>query len=65
MLILRFIGQTDEREAFYLNRGTSVAASIALMLVVIIIAVASVAELKKTTTWRDQTFQAILDAQTF
>ena len=35
------------------------------MLVIAIVAVASVSELNKATTWRDQTFQTILDAQMF
>jgi CHASE3 domain sensor protein len=50
---------------FNLLRWMPVAVSVTLMLAIIIVAIASVAELKKATSWRDQTFQTILDAQTF
>jgi CHASE3 domain sensor protein len=50
---------------FNLLRWIPVAVSVTLMLAIIIVAIASVAELKKATSWRDQTFQTILDAQTF
>jgi CHASE3 domain sensor protein len=50
---------------FNLLRWAPVVASVVLMLAIIVVAVASVAELKKATNWRDHTFQAILDAQTF
>ena len=52
-------------KSFNLLRWMPVAASVTLMLAIILVAVASVAELKKATSWRDQTFQTILDAQTF
>jgi CHASE3 domain sensor protein len=51
-------------KSFNLLRWMPVAASVTLMLAIIIVAVASVAELRKATSWRDQTFQTILDAQT-
>ena len=52
-------------KSFNLLRWMPVVASVTLMLAIIIVALASVAELKKATSWRDQTFQTILDAQTF
>jgi len=54
-----------KEKSFNLLRWTPVAASVGLMLVIAIVAVASVSELNKATTWRDQTFQTILDAQMF
>jgi len=54
-----------KERSFNLLRWTPVAASVGLMLVIAIVAVASVSELNKATTWRDQTFQTILDAQMF
>ena len=42
-----------------------VAASVALMVLIAIVSVATVSELKKATYWREHTFQVILDAQTF
>lgn len=48
-----------------LLRWMPVTASVALMVIIAIISVASVSELKRTTNWRDHTFQTILDAQTF
>jgi hypothetical protein len=50
---------------FNLLRWAPVAASIGLTLIIIVVAIASFSQLKKVTTWRDRTFQAILDAQTF
>jgi CHASE3 domain sensor protein len=51
-------------KSFNLLRWAPVVASVLLMLAIVIVAAASVAELKKAATWRGHTFQAILDAQT-
>ena len=48
-----------------LLRWVPVAASVALMITIIIVSVATISELKKATSWRDHTFKTILDAQTF
>src|SRR5579859_7682985 len=50
---------------FNLLRWVPVAASVALMITIISVSVATVSELKKATSWRDHTFKTILDAQTF
>jgi CHASE3 domain sensor protein len=50
---------------FNLLRWMPVAASVALMVMIAIISVATVSELKKATYWREHTFQEVLDAQTF
>jgi len=50
---------------FSLLRWVPVVASVALMLLIIVISLATVSGLKRTTHWRDQTFQDVLDAQTF
>jgi CHASE3 domain sensor protein len=42
-----------------------VAASVALMILIAVVSVATVSELKKATYWREHTFQVILNAQTF
>jgi CHASE3 domain sensor protein len=49
---------------FNLLRWTPVAASVALMVMIAIVSVATVSELKKATYWREHTFQEVLDAQT-
>jgi len=50
---------------FNLLRWTPVAASVALMVMIAVVSVATVSELKKATYWREHTFQVILDAQAF
>jgi CHASE3 domain sensor protein len=49
---------------FNLLRWTPVVASVALMVMIAIVSVATVSELKKATHWREHTFQEVLDAQT-
>ncbi len=49
---------------FNLLRWTPVAASVALMVMIAIVSIATVSELKKATYWREHTFQEVLDAQT-
>jgi CHASE3 domain sensor protein len=46
-------------------RWMPVAASVALMITIAVVSVATVSELKKSTYWREHAFQVILDAQTF
>lgn len=46
-------------------RWAPTVASLVLMCVIIVLSVTTVRELKRTTRWREQTFQAILDTQTF
>lgn len=46
-------------------RWAPVTASVILMGVIAILSVTTVRELKSTTSWREHTFQVILDAQTF
>src|SRR5580693_1047041 len=50
---------------FNLLRWAPVAVSMVLMLMIAIGSVATVAELKRDTYWREHTFQVILDAQAF
>jgi len=50
---------------FNLLRWTPVAASVALMVMIAVVSVATVSELKRATYWREHTFQEVLDAQTF
>lgn len=49
---------------FNLLRWVPIAASVMLMVMIAIISLATVSELKKSTYWREHTFQTILDAQT-
>jgi CHASE3 domain sensor protein len=49
---------------FNLLRWTPVVASVALLVLIAIVSVATVSELKKVTFWREHTFQEVLDAQT-
>jgi CHASE3 domain sensor protein len=49
---------------FKILRWAPVAASIALMILIAVVSVATVSELKKATYWREHTFQEVLDAQT-
>jgi CHASE3 domain sensor protein len=50
---------------FKLLRWTPVVASVLLIIVIAIICIMTVSELKDTTHWREETFQVVLDAQTF
>jgi CHASE3 domain sensor protein len=49
---------------FNLWRWAPVVASVALMVMITVISLATVSELKKATYWREHTFQEVLDAQT-
>jgi CHASE3 domain sensor protein len=51
--------------SFNFLRWAPVVVSMVLMVMIAIGSVATVAELKKDTYWREHTFQVILDAQTF
>jgi CHASE3 domain sensor protein len=53
-----------KEKQFNLLRWTPVVASVALMVMMAIVSVATVSELKKATYWREHTFQEVLDAQT-
>ncbi|HZF01807.1 MAG TPA: CHASE3 domain-containing protein [Methylomirabilota bacterium] len=46
-------------------RWMPIGAAMALMILIVIVSVATISELKKSTYWREHTFQVILDAQTF
>ena len=50
---------------FNLLRWTPTAISVALMVLIAVVAVRTVSRLKKATYWREHTFQVILDAQSF
>ena len=50
---------------FNLLRWAPVIASVVLMVMIAVISVATISELKKSTYWREHTFQEVLDAQTF
>ncbi len=66
MLILGHIYQSLMKDkSFNLLRWLPVAASAALMLVIIIAAIAGITELNKARASRERTFQTILDAQSF
>lgn len=54
-----------KEKSFNLLRWLPVIASVALMVTIVIVSVATVSELKTATSWRDRTFQTILDARTF
>ena len=49
---------------FKLLRWAPIAASVLLMVMIAVVSLRTVTELKKATHWREQTFQAILEAQT-
>lgn len=50
---------------FNLLRWLPVIASVALMVTIVVVSMATVSKLKTATSWRDRTFQTILDARTF